>query len=76
MTKYKVAVIVAEVHSVALAIAEIFAVGTLACLHPRPVTVWLIAVLPHIDEVVLIYISLGKVASDAGAGGNRSVYHD
>ena len=73
MTKYKVAVIVAQVHSVALAIAEIFAVGTLACLHPRPVTVWLIAVLPHIYEIILVDISLRQVAADAGTGRYGSV---
>ena len=75
MAQYKFTVVVAQMHAVALAITEIPAVRAFPCLHPCTVTIWLIPVLPDIDEVILIYISLGEIASDAGAGGYRAVYH-
>ena len=55
-------------HSVALAIAEPFAVSALVLLHPGTVTVWLETVFPYIDEIILVNISLMVVSTYAAAG--------
>ena len=69
-------VAVAEVHAVAEAIAPHLAVGTLAGLHPFPVTIHLKLVLPNIPKVVLIDISLMVVGTDAEASRNGAVGQD
>ena len=68
MTENKIAFIIAKMHSVALAIAEPFAVSALVLLHPGTVTVWLETVFPYIDEIILVNITLMIVSTYAAAG--------
>lgn len=58
-------VFIAQVHSVSLAIAEIFTVGAFSCLHPGTVSERLVAVLPDIYEIVFVDVTLSQVAADA-----------
>ena len=67
MADEQVLVIVVEVHAVALAVLPHLAVGALALLRPCTVAELLEAVLPHIPEVILIYITLREVGTYAGA---------
>ena len=55
-------------HSVALAVTEVFTFGTFARLHPRAVAIWLIAIFPYIYEIILVDVALCQVAAYAGAG--------
>ena len=67
MTQDKVALIIPQVHAVALAVAEPFAVSALILLHPTAVTVWLETVFPYVDEIVFVYVSLMIVGADTAA---------
>jgi hypothetical protein len=58
MTQYQFSIVITQMHAISLAITEIFTVCAFAGLHPGTVSVWLIAVLPYIDEVVLVYVAL------------------
>ena len=62
-------------HAVALTVAEILAVGTLARTHPFALTIGRITVLPNLHEVVFVDIALMVVGSDAGTGSNRTIGH-
>lgn len=75
MAEQQFAVAVAQVHAIALTVAEVLAVGTLAATHPFTVAVGGIAVLPDIHEVVLVDVALMVVGTDAGTGGNGAVGH-
>lgn len=75
MTEQQFAVAIAEVHAIALTIAEILTVGTLVALHPTAVTIQHVTVLPHVHEVVLVDIPLIIVGTDAGAGSDGTVGH-
>ena len=70
MTKEQFPVTVTQVHAVALAVAEPFAGGAFAALHPGAVAVWVEAVLPHVNEIICINIALAVVCTDAAAGGD------
>ena len=59
--------VVAEVHTVALAVLPHLASGALAPHHSCAVAEPLEAVLPHIPEVILIYITLREVGAHACA---------
>ena len=63
MANEKVLIIVVEVHAVALAVLPHLAVGTLALLRPCAVTELLEAVLSHVPEAILIYITLREVGT-------------
>ena len=76
MAEKELAIAVAQVHTVATAVAEIAARGTLSALHPLAVAVWVVAVFPHVHEVVLVDVALIVVGTYAGTGGNRAVDHD
>ena len=65
MTEYQVSVVIPQMHSVALAISEPSAFCALILSHPAAVAIWPEAVLPYIDEIILIYIALMKVRADA-----------
>ena len=67
MAEEKVFAIVVEVHTVILAVLPHLAVGALALLCPGAVTKLLEARLPHIPEVILIYITLREVGTHACA---------
>ena len=73
MTEYQIAVVIPQVHSVPLTISEPSAFSTLVLLHPASVSIWSEAVLPYVDEIVLIYIALMEVGADASACGNGTV---
>ena len=63
----EVLVVIVEVHAVALAVLPHLTVGALALLRPGAVTKLLEARLPHIPEVILIYITLREVGTHACA---------
>ena len=63
----EVFVVIVEMHAVALAVLPHLTVGTLAPLRPGAVAELLEAVLPHIPEVILIYITLREVGAHACA---------
>ena len=68
MAKQQLVIAVAQVHAVSLTIAEIFAVSTLACLFPLPLTVGRKPVLPDLHEVILVDVALMKVGTDTCTG--------
>ena len=63
----QVALVVAKVHAIPLAVSEPLAFATLVLFHPRAVSVRFESVLPYINKVILIDISLVIVCSDASA---------
>ena len=75
VTEQQLAVAVTQMHAIALTISEITAKGTLVLLHPTTVTIQHITVLPHLHEVILVYVTLIVVGTDAGAGSNGAVGH-
>ncbi len=75
MTQNQFSILITQVHAVSLAIAEILAVCTFTSLHPGAVTIWLVTVLPYINEVILVDVALSQIAADACAGGDGSVNH-
>ena len=72
----EVFVIVVEMHTVALAVLPHLAVGALAPLRPVAVAELLEAVLPHIPEVILIYITLREVSAHACAARDIAIDAD
>ena len=76
MTEQETAVAVAQMHAVALTVAEILAVGTNTATHPLALAIGCIAVLPNIHEIVLVDVALMIVGTDAGTGCNGAVGHD
>ena len=75
MAEEQSAVAVAQMHAVTLTITEIAALGALVFLHPFAVAIFLVTVLPHVHEVVLVDVPLIIVCTDAGTGGNGAVSH-
>ena len=73
MAENKLAVFVAQVHAVAAAVAEPFAVGTFILAHPLAVTIRTELIFPDVHEIILVDISLVIIRSDARARGNRTV---
>ena len=70
------AILVSQVESIAFAISEHLAVATLIFLHPTAVTEHLVAVGPHIPEIICVDVALMVVGSDARTGGYTSVGKD
>ena len=75
VTYHQATFIIAQMHAVAVTIAEETAVGTLSCALPVVGAVRMITVFPHIHEVVLVDISLIIVGTDACAGGDGTIRH-
>ena len=73
MAENQLAVFVAQVHAVAAAVAEPFAVGTFILAHPLAVTIRTELIFPDVHEIILVDISLVIIRSDARARGNRTV---
>ena len=67
MAQHQAAVVIAQVHAIALAVFEHVAVGTLVSSHPFPVAVVEEPVLPHIPETVSEDVALGIMAAYAQA---------
>ena len=64
---------VSQMHSVSFAVSPVAAFGARACLHPRVVSVGPEAVLPHVPEVVAVYVALRVVCTYARAGADAAV---
>ena len=73
MAEEQFAIAVSEVHAIAPAIAEILAILTFISSCPLSVSIHLIAVFPHLHEVVFIDVALMIVSADAGAGTDAAV---
>ena len=58
MAELEAAVRVPQMHSSALAVAEKPAAAALTLFHPRPVSINLEAVVPHLHEIVLVDVAL------------------
>ena len=76
VTEQETAFSIAQMHTIALAIAEEGAIVTLACAHPLTVAIGLETMFPHIHEVVLVDVALVVVATNAGAGRDGAVDQD
>ena len=75
MAEHQTAVFTPQMHTVAFAESEGFAVFTgFHLLHPCPVTVGLELLFPYAPERVFIDIPLIVFAADTGAGGDMAVY--
>jgi len=59
--------------SVPLAIGKIFAIPAFTTPGPAPVPEWLEPGFPHLIQVILVNVSLGKGAVDVRAGRDGSV---
>ena len=70
MAKQQLTIAAAQMHAVALAVAEPSAGGAFAALHPGAVAVRVEAVLPHFNEIICINIALAVVCTDAATGGD------
>ena len=57
-------------HSIALAILPVAAIGAEILFHPFPIAVRLVLIVPDFDEIVLVNVALGVICADAGAGGD------
>lgn len=64
----EIALIITKMHTAALAVSEVSALGTLALPHPFTVAVGLETVLPDVHEIILVDIALMIVGTDAGTG--------
>ena len=60
-------------HAVTLTVAEVATVGAIARLHPFPMAVGRVAVLPYVHKVVFVDVALMIVGTDAGTRPNRAV---
>ena len=69
----QVAFVVVQVHPVTFAIAPYLAFFALSFTHPAAVAVGLKPILPHIPQVVFVYIALMEVAAYAGASRDAAV---
>ena len=67
MAYHQAAVVIAQVHAVALAVFEHVAVGTFVPFHPFMVAIIEEPILPHIPESVSEDITLGIMAAYAQA---------
>ena len=67
LTDLQFTVAVAEVHTIAHAIAPHLAMLALVGLHPFPVAVNLEFVLPYVPETILVDVALMVVAADTEA---------
>ena len=76
MAEEQSTIIVAQMQSVAFAIAPILAMLTFVALHPAMVAMCLEAMFPHVHEVVFIDIALTVVIAYAGTGTNATVNQD
>ena len=63
-----------QMHAVAFAVAEHFAVGAYSLFGPTAVAIIFKAIVPDIHEVILINVPLMEVRADAGTTGNGTVY--
>ena len=72
----QLAVVVIEVQAGAFAVAPDFAVLALSFAGPRAVAHHLKTVLPHLPEIVLVYISLIHVTAHRGAAADAAVATD
>ena len=63
----QLALLVTEMHTATLAIAEEVTLGTLLLAHPLPITIRLEALVPHLPEAILVDIALMIVGTDACA---------
>ena len=75
VTEQQFAISIAQMHAVALTIAEILAISAFASAHPLTVAIGGITILPDFHEVVLVDISLIVICTDAGTGSNRAIGH-
>ena len=75
MTKQQMPVSITQVHAVALAIAEVFAILALAVAHPFAIAIGCIAVLPNLHKVILVDVTLVVVGTYACACGYRAIGH-
>jgi len=73
MAEDEIAVIVSEVHAIALAVFPIFAIGAIAFTHPRSIPIEFESLLPDVHKVILIDIALMIICPYAGASGNTAV---
>lgn len=64
----EIALIITKMHTTALAVSEVSALGTLTLPHPFTVAVRLETVLPDVHEIILVDIALMIVGTDAGTG--------
>ena len=64
----EIALIITKMHTTALAVSEVSALGTLTLPHPFTVTVRLETVLPDVHEIILVDVALMIVGTDAGTG--------
>ena len=64
---HKTAVLVVEMHAVALAVSPRWAGGAFALFCPTAVSILLKAVVPDLPEVVFVYISLVEIGTDTCA---------
>ena len=68
MAEQQFAILVSQVESVAFAITEHLAVATFVFLHPTAVAEHLVAVGPHIPEIICVDVALMVVGSDTRTG--------
>lgn len=73
VAEFQRTIALAQMHTIAVAVAEELAVGAIAGLHPAAVAVDLETVCPHVVEIVVVYIALIIVGSDAGARADGAV---
>ena len=74
MTKHQTTIFSAQVHTIAFAEVEHFAVFARLCLsHPIAVAVLLKAILPHIPELIMVDIPLVVLTSDTGASRDTAI---
>lgn len=64
----EIALIITKMHTAALTVSEVSALGTLPLPHPFTVTVRQETLLPDIHKIILIDIALMIVGTDAGTG--------
>lgn len=73
MAEQQIAVFVAQMHAVASAIAEKFALGAITLAHPFAVAIRGEAVGPYFPEIVAVYVALLIVGADARTCRNRAI---
>ena len=62
-------------HTIASTVTEVFAGGTLTCLHPLVVAIRMVTILPDIHEVILIDVALIVVGTNAGTSSDGTISH-
>ena len=76
MTQNEVAIGITEMHAIATAETPVTALLAVALVHPVALTVGMVAVFPHLHEVVVVDITLVIIGTDTGTGGYGAVGHD